>query len=291
MDVILSLETLPQQPGKFLPSLGVTIAAGMASSAATAAARLGGQVSLWASVGDDPVGPQLIAGIRAEGVDCSLVRRVKGGASAVAACLLDARGERVIVPWYDPVTYGDPGTLPTDEIANFNAVLCDTRWPAAAALALQAARSSGNAAILDADVAPPEVLDRLMPLASVIVASREGALVATSSHHSPMSAAQALASRFGVPVVVTDGSAGCHFCDNRGTTHHVPAPRVAVVDTVAAGDVFHGAFTLAMAEGHEMLDAISFASAAAALKCRRFGGRLGAPTRAELSAFLQEQEA
>jgi sulfofructose kinase len=61
---------------------------------------------------------------------------------------------------------------------------------------------------------------------------------------------------------------------------------VVAVDTLAAGDVFHGAFALALAEAAPIPRAIAFANAAAALKCRSFGGRLGAPTRAEVEAAL-----
>ena len=58
------------------------------------------------------------------------------------------------------------------------------------------------------------------------------------------------------------------------------------IDTLAAGDVFHGAFALALAEGRAEADALRFAAAAAAIKCTRFGGITGAPGRAEVEAFL-----
>jgi sugar/nucleoside kinase (ribokinase family) len=66
----------------------------------------------------------------------------------------------------------------------------------------------------------------------------------------------------------------------------VPAFKVEVVDTLGAGDTFHGVFTLMLAEGMSERPAMRFAAAAAALKCTRYGGILGAPTRAELEAFL-----
>ena len=59
-----------------------------------------------------------------------------------------------------------------------------------------------------------------------------------------------------------------------------------VVDTLAAGDVWHGAFTLALAEGQDVASASRFANAAAALKCSRSGGRRGAPRREEVAAML-----
>ena len=66
---------------------------------------------------------------------------------------------------------------------------------------------------------------------------------------------------------------------------------VDAVDTNAAGDVFHGAFAVGLAESMPFADIIRFASAAAAIKCTRYGGRLGAPYRAEVEAFLSVRAA
>jgi sulfofructose kinase len=60
---------------------------------------------------------------------------------------------------------------------------------------------------------------------------------------------------------------------------------IEAVDTLAAGDVFHAGFALALVEGRPMDEAIAFASVAAAIKCTRFGGRLGCPTRDEVDGF------
>ncbi|MEW9834199.1 PfkB family carbohydrate kinase [Mesorhizobium sp. ZMM04-4] len=60
------------------------------------------------------------------------------------------------------------------------------------------------------------------------------------------------------------------------------------IDTLAAGDVFHGGFAVGLAEGMQPEAALRLASAAAAIKCTRFGGRLGAPDRAETLALVEE---
>jgi sulfofructose kinase len=62
------------------------------------------------------------------------------------------------------------------------------------------------------------------------------------------------------------------------------------VDTLGAGDVFHGAFALAITENQDLITALRFASAAAALKCTRFGGAFAAPQRAEVEAFLSQNQ-
>ena len=130
----------------------------MASSAATAAARVGGKTALWASVGDDASGKELIKDLHAEGVDCSFVRTVVGGKSARAIIIVDETGERWIVVDYDPVTQSAPEALPTSDFSQFQAVMCDVRWPGAAALAVGRGTKGRYFGILDLDVAPRDIL-------------------------------------------------------------------------------------------------------------------------------------
>ena len=287
LDTILRVETLPLHQGKFIASDGVQIASGMATSAACAAHRLGAKVSLWASAGDDPVGDHLVAAIEAEGVDCAYVRRVNGARSALASILVDAHGERIIVPFYDRLAQADPGALPAADLTAFDAVLVEVRWPGAAALALEAARAIGRPAILDADTAPRDVLEQLLPLASHVVASEPAARILCGAELDPRQACEVLARRSDAFVAVTGGAAGTWWFDRMtGSSRHVAAPKIKAVDTLAAGDVFHGAFAVGLAEAMPVELALRFASAAAALKCQRFGGRLGAPNRAETLAMM-----
>ncbi|UVK56769.1 sugar kinase [Mesorhizobium sp. AR02] len=287
LDTILRIETLPTHQGKFIATDGVQIASGMATSAACAAHRLGAEVSLWASAGDDPIGDQLIAGVEAEGVDCTYVRRVPGARSALASILVDAHGERIIVPFYDSLAQTNPEALPFADIATFDTVLVDVRWPGAATLALKAARAAGRPAILDADTAPLAVLEQLLPLASHIVASEPAVRTICGQALDLETACTDMASRTDAFVAVTGGAAGTWWFDRAvGSSRHVAAPKIKAVDTLAAGDVFHGAFAVGLAEAMPVELALRFASAAAALKCQRFGGRLGAPDRAETLAMV-----
>ena len=71
-----------------------------------------------------------------------------------------------------------------------------------------------------------------------------------------------------------------------GAVRTMPVFKVDAVDTLAAGDVFHAGMALALAEGRDEIAAMRFGAAAAALKCTRFGGSMGAPQRAEVDALL-----
>ena len=86
-------------------------------------------------------------------------------------------------------------------------------------------------------------------------------------------------------VVFTFGEKGAVGLD-QDRYFHVPAFPVDVVDTVGAGDVFHGAYLAEMLRGRSAYECTVAASAAAAIKCTRIGGRSAIPTRAVMEQFL-----
>ena len=87
----------------------------------------------------------------------------------------------------------------------------------------------------------------------------------------------------------TRGAQGTIWLDEQQNLQQTPAFPVHTVDTLGAGDVFHGAFALAITENQDLRSALRFASAAAALKCTRFGGAFAAPQRAEVEALLSQK--
>ena len=89
----------------------------------------------------------------------------------------------------------------------------------------------------------------------------------------------------------TRGAQGTLWLDEQQTLQQTPAFPVHTVDTLGAGDVFHGAFALAITEKQDLVEALRFASAAAALKCTRFGGAFAAPQRAEVEELLSQGQA
>jgi sulfofructose kinase len=66
----------------------------------------------------------------------------------------------------------------------------------------------------------------------------------------------------------------------------LPVFSIAAVDTLGAGDAFHGGFALALAEGQSEVEAMRFGAAVAGIKCTRLGGSAGMPRRSEVKAFI-----
>ncbi len=283
LDTLFRVRTLPQGQGKVLPYDMLQIAEGMASSAAYAIVRLGGEASLWGAVGRDDTGERIIRDLDAAGIDVGGMSRVEGARSAVSTILVDDDGERLIVPFYDPKLHHTVKKFTAEDMAAFDAVLVDVRWPALALQVLKAVRVMGRPAILDGDVAPDGIIEQLAPEATHIVFSEPAAQRLTgTSDVSEMT--QLLKQRFDHAFIcVTAGAAGSYWFDEQNNAvAHCPTISVKTVDTLAAGDIFHGTFALAIAEGMMPADAIRFSSIAAAIKCESFGGRSGAPTRADV---------
>lgn len=281
---IFRVATVPALPAKVLANRMCRIADGMAVSAACAFTRLGGNAAVWARVGDDADGTFIRDSLAAEGLDVSGLRTVRGGRSSQAAVIVDEQGQRLVVPFHDPDLDAAPDWLPLDMLDGAGMVHCDVRWPAGAEAALRAARLRGIQTMIDGDVAPAETLRRLVPLADYAVFSDAGLLVCTGMSDVP-AALRAVAETHGGHVGASCGAEGYLWVEG-DAIHHVPAPTIAAIDTLAAGDVFHGALALAILEGQPIAAAVRLACTAATLKCGRFGGRLGCPTRAEVEAAL-----
>jgi sulfofructose kinase len=281
---IFQVETVPSLPAKVMARRLVEVVDGMALSAACAFARLGGRAGIWARCGDDEPGRAARAVLQAEGLDVSGLRAVPGSATSQATVIVDALGERLVVPFHDPAVDASADWLPLQHLTGADMVLCDVRWPEGAEAAMRAARAVGVPRMLDGEIAGPGVLDRLVPLATHAVFSDAGLLAFTGAPNVETALHEVAQGRTG-HVGATCGADGYAWWEG-GAVHRVPAPAVPVLDTLAAGDVFHGAFALALAEGQCVAEAARFACHAASLKCTRFGGRLGCPQRHEVEAFM-----
>jgi sulfofructose kinase len=288
LDHVFAMSALPERAEKYRASDFAVVGGGCAANAAAAVARLGGRALLATRLGADRLGDEIVAGLEADGVDCRLARRFAGCRSSLSAVLVDAAGERMIVNYRDERLPEGADWLPDVSSLGIGVVLADTRWPCGAAAGLRAARAAGLPGVLDAERPVREAADAVR-LATHLAFSRTGLEDWTGGVDIEAGLA-AVAAETGAFVCVTNGAAGV-FWRSGAETGHVPAYPVAAVDTLGAGDVWHGAFALALAEGRDEIAAIRFASAAAALKCTRFGGRAGIPTRAEVEALLSKTDA
>ncbi|TGT03245.1 sugar kinase, partial [Mesorhizobium sp. M2D.F.Ca.ET.171.01.1.1] len=117
------------------------------------------------AVGDDETGSRILRDLSESGINTSGMTVATGARSALSTIIIDNRGERLIVPFYYHRLHEKKRSCTPQDIAPFDAVLVEGRWPELALDVLTVARTLGKPAILDGDVAPVEILEKLAPAA------------------------------------------------------------------------------------------------------------------------------
>lgn len=259
---------------------------GMAATAAFTIAKLEGDVAFWGRAGDDASGALMRAELKAAGVNVEHFRLFPSGRSPVASVIVEPGGERQISTFRGSDLPDSAHWLPLEQVRDAKAILADMRWLEGAEALFIEARRFGIPTVLDADIADEVDYQRILPLSDHVLFSSTGLAACTPAQDRIDALDQVR--ELGCKIVgVTNGSKGTTWMDDQGT-HHTPAFKVDAVDTTGAGDVFHGAYTLGIGNDNNPAKVMRFASAAAAIKCAKPGGRDGIPTLEELRQFLEE---
>ena len=278
---------MPPEPTKTLARTYRARPGGMSLHAAIACARLGAVARLLGRVGEDAAAGFLRERLRAEGVQDQGLEAVPGTTTSLAAVIVDAAGARQIyIHRGDALRRAHP--LDTRQLEGADVVMADTRWPEGAEAALRWAQRHGVPSLLDGDVAAPGVLERLVPLARWVAFSEPGCdqWAPGGDRDAGLRAARAQGCEI---ALVTLGPQGARWVGVNDAVRQVGAPAVQARDTTAAGDVFHAALAVALAEGRKVAAAVAWACAAAAYKCEQGGGAEFAPTRPQLAGWLRRR--
>jgi len=286
-DFLFKLDRFPDPGAKVYAQALAATTGGCAANAAVAVARLGGTARFAGPVGTDAASQRVLEGLVRAGVDPGGVLRVAGGSISVSGIFIDRDGEKMVATRRGEKLDGAAPPDPSSLVADVDVLLADNRFPDFVRPLCQVARARGIPVVLDADQAKP-MDDPLLALSSHVIFSSE-ALRATTGLSDLAAALRSAAATVDVFMAVTDGPDDVLWMQ-AGTVRRLPVFAVSTVDTLGAGDAFHGAFALALAEGRDEIAAMRFGAAAAALKCTRFGGISGTPDRAAVDAFLAARE-
>jgi sugar/nucleoside kinase (ribokinase family) len=263
---------------------------GVVAQALVAASRLGAATAYIGNLGDDETGHYLQQDLRREGIDVSLLSLEPGRRSPASFIAVErASGQRTIYAYpgsMSPVALGDAARR---TIASGRFLHLDATHIATAVAAARIARDVGVSVSLDACVIEPvtEKNRELIGLTDILVANETFPTQLTGL--ASIDDACLHLGRLGPRLVIATLGRHGSVLVTEGRIARFGAFPVEVVDTTGAGDVFHGAFLVALGRGDDPAAAIRFASAAAALNCRTFGGRAGIPRRAQVEEFLRTQ--
>jgi sugar/nucleoside kinase (ribokinase family) len=292
LDEVFRVAEFPQPDGKVQADGFFIVNGGCAPNAAVAIARLGGRVALAGPMGGpagkDSNGDMVLQALIREQVDCSACQRVDGYDTALSAIFINRRGDRMIVTYRDERIAAVTPAEPDKIVAAADMVLADNRYPAFVQPICEAARRRGLPVVIDGD-RPTYEDDPIFRVASHIIFSSE-CLRETTGTADLEQGLKRIARHSEAFLAVSNGPGDIVYMED-GTLRRSPVFAIAAVDTLGAGDALHGGFALALAEGRSEREALRFGAAVAGIKCSRLGGSAGAPTRAEVDAFLTENAA
>jgi len=257
---------------------------GPAATATVAAARLGLSAAFIGTVGDDEPGKWILRDFEKEQVDVSGIAVRPGRTSPLAYCWIEAPTGKRSVAW----TRGDteelqPEEVPLELIRQAKVLHIDGHNPKGALAAVKEARKHGVLVNFDAGTLRDGVKE-LLPYTDILIASE--AFARSFSGENDLDKAILELKETGAGVTgITLGEGGSMVWDN-GKILRCPAFLIKPVDTTGAGDTYHAAFAVRYLETKDLADCMRFASAVAALKCLKLGGRTGLPRREEVELFL-----
>ncbi len=291
IDLVTPVERLPGAGETVLGPGYAVHPGGKGANQALAARRAGADVALVGAVGRDGFGEAALALLAAEGVDLSGVARLAEPTGA-AFIAIDRDGANQIIVAAGANAAAEPDALRRMPLGTKDILLLQCEVPAAVSIAAaQAMKAAGGRVILN--LAPAEApAAALLACLDIMIVNEHEALVLAQSlgwpQREPEDIAQRLDAERGIAAIATLGAGGVVAWQG-GVRHRLPAPQVAVVDTVAAGDSFTGAFAAALADDGDFARALRHGLAAGSLACTRPGAQPSIPYGAEIATLASEE--
>lgn len=285
VDLLAIVPSFPRPDTKNKMIRFVQQGGGPVATALVTLARLGAKVSFVGKLGDNEFSRFAINEFIREGVDISgVIKEEKAGPYFAFIVVDEKKGSRTIY-WTDQmVSRFKKEELARDFITSCRILHLDEYDLPAALLAARWAKEKGIKTVLDTETPEMKELLPLIKLVNYLIVPEEFAF-GFSGTSNIEKAIKFFLKQGAKAVVVTQGGKGS-FTGTRKKSFFQPAFDVPVVDTTGAGDVFHGAFIYGLLKDWPIEITSEFASAVAAIKCKKLGGRAGCPDFEEARNFL-----
>jgi len=286
-DMVIKCHHLPVPGETILGGNFFMNAGGKGANQAVAAARLNGNVTFIAKVGNDVFGTQAIELFNKENIKTEYIFVDDKNPSGVALITVDANGENCIA-----VAQGANGNLSVDDLNTLSRVLeqaeiilAQLETPVATIEYAASIAVQKNIQFILNPAPACKLPDELLSKLSVITPNEKEAEmltgVAIKDIDDAKQAAKILSAKGIKTIIITLGEAGALLYHNN-QFNLIAGKKVNAVDTTAAGDVFNGALAVALSEKKSFEEAIQFANTAAAISVTRLGAQASAPYRSEL---------
>lgn len=284
-DILMGIENFPK-PGLKIDATGMVMqGGGPVPTAMVTLARLGMKPALLAVVGDDLLGDFVTRGLELDKVDTSYIIVKNNQPTAVASGWFEKNsGRRTIVLELNIDL--KPQDIKLSTLPAVRTVHLDGRYLPACLKLARWARKNSIPVALDVGSMRNDVTE-ILPLIDHLVCAKAYAFPYTASR-TAKEAIEKLRKICHGAIVVTLGTKGSLGWREKDGYIYQKAYKVNTIDTTGAGDVYHGAYLFGLLNDYNLKERMKFASAAAAMKCSKAGGRTGIPNLKQLAAFLKK---
>ena len=261
---------------------------GKIASGIVASARFGAKCAIIGAVGDDLYGRFCRDDFIRHGIDVSSLYLRESSSTGLAVVLSDEESMGRSICFRPGSAEMVRAEELNEELLRNCSYLYIAMFNDLTERAMKIARAAGAKVLVDADYYQENV-DRMIPEIDVFIGSEFLFQKMFPGRNDPEECCREIREKGPEIVVFTFGEKGCAGLSKDGF-FKIPAFPVHAVDTVGAGDVYHGAYAAALVRGFSAEKAALYASALAAIKCTRIGGRAGIPDFETLESFLATGE-
>ncbi|RHR32083.1 ribokinase [Clostridium sp. AF19-22AC] len=269
-------ETLKGEDLKYIPG-------GKGANQAVAMAKLGADVEMFGCVGNDSAGKELVQNLKDMGVKTDNIRTVDGVPTGIALITVGENDNTIIVVAgaNDCVDKEYVDSIKEDLLQSEVVVLQHEIPQETNEYVIRLCHENNVKVVLNPGPARP-VKKEIVDLVTYLTPNEHEAKIIFGEEIPT----EELLQRYPEKLLITQGAKGVSMCLAEGKVLLVPARRAEVVDTTGAGDTLNGAFTVQIAKGESVKDALKFGNIAASLSTEKFGAQGGMPTFEEVTAEL-----
>jgi ribokinase len=281
MDLVVETAVSPQMGETVLGDNFFTTPGGKGANQAVAAARLGGEVAMFGTVGHDPNGVALVENLKSEGIQTNWMNTVANVSTGVAIIEIQNGHNRIIVaPGANQWTNTEYLSSIAETLLSFDIVILQLEVPLEA-VEFIVNKLSGSGRTIILNPAPAVALsEEVIAAVTYITPNEHEYKIVLGTTKSAEEALQLMPNK----LLITCGAAGVKYFNGEQVVT-VPSIKIDVVDTTGAGDTFTGAFGVAIGKGYSLHEAIRFANIAAGLSTTKLGAQTGMPTLAEVEGY------
>ena len=283
LDHIIKINSFPKKPIKLLAEGIQKRLGGSAAVSSFTIKKLGVDSSFIGRLGDDDVSKYLKGELSTFKIKYKDIITIKGAKSSQSYVFEDKQGERLLAAFNEKKLLNNK-KLPKISFTKNITFMCDLRWIEATLYVAKNCKKNNLIQVVDLDNYKLNIkVKQIVDLSSYPIFSETGAFEYTKikSIIGSLKKMYSMKKKF---YAITAGKKGVYWIEN-GNIFNCKPPKIKVVETNCAGDVFHGAFAAFIHQKYPVSDSMKLATATASLKCTKKGGIYSIPSYLSVKKF------